>query len=498
VPLKPRNLIDIKSKRADSFGRLSARLNLHSVNRLVVVPVKKILFGFVLIFSAAVFLFGSVYAPLGNSAFGAAEDLRQQQVELETELKALESEIDQINSKIEVYRRQGSSLQSEIDRLSAQVSKINLQIRAVTLSLRQLSEEISATGIRIEVAEENISFKKGALARLLQNLYEYDSTSVMEMMLANPSISDFFGNINDLVLVQENLRFALTEIVSLRDELVSQKETLSLQKADAEALRLYQEEQRLAVQGVRSEKDTLLRVTKGEEAKYKVLVQEKQKTAAEIRKQIFRLFGGGELSFEEAYNLARTAEQATGVRAALVLAVLEQESRLGRNVGQCSPQKAMHPTRDVPKFNQIINELRAAGELLPEPLMVSCPISAHGAYGGAMGPAQFIPSTWLLYQSSIANVTGNNPPNPWRNADAFVGTALYLRNSLDTSSCRNYADQNKNILPHQFLLERCAAAQYYSGGNWFRFRFAYGDPVVEKADQFQRDINVLTGSISSL
>lgn len=492
--IRPRNFIDIKSKRADAFKALEARVNLHST-RQILIPVKKILFGAVFSLSAVSFLFGSVYAPLGNPVFGAVENLERQRVELEGQLKRYEAEIDQLNSTIKTYRRQGNTLKSEINRLSARISKINLQIKAVTLSLRQLNIEISDTSERISGAEDNILFKKEAMAKLLQNLYEYDSTSVIELMLANPSISVFFGNLHDLMLVQNNLRLALVEIISLRDELISQKEILSLKKADAETLKAYQDAQRAAVRGARVEKDNLLKITKGEEARYQTLVQKKQKTAAEIRKQIFRLFGGGELSFEEAYNIAKTAEKATGVRAALILAVLDRESRLGRNVGRCSPERAIRVAYDrrgdLSKLYQIVNELKAVGEFVPEPLKVSCPIVSDGPNGGAMGPAQFIPSTWLLYSASIASVTGNNPPNPWRNSDAFVGTALYLRNSLNSSSCARYANANQNVLPYNVLLERCAAAQYYAGGNWFRFRFAYGARVVERADQFQADINIL-------
>jgi len=495
--IKPRNLIDIKSRRlpagrhgADAFRRIEPRINLH-FHKIVLIPAGKIFSVAIVSLSVIFFLFGSVYAPPGNPVFGAADNLEKQREDLEAQLKQYETEIDQLNAQIDTYRRQGQTLKSEIDRLNARVSKINLQIKAVNLSLEQLNYEISDTGVRIETAEEKIQDKKESLAELMQNLYEYDSTSVVEMMLASASFSDFFGNLNDLMLLQDGTRSALLAIVSLRNDLVSQKEILSLKKADAEALKQYQASQRAAVENTKEEKDNLLKITKGEEAKYQAIVQEKQKTAAEIRKQIFRLFGGGELGFEEAYNLAKTAERATGVRAALIMAVLDQESKLGRNVGQCSPEKAMHPTRDLPKFNQLVSNLKSIGDIVPDPLLVSCPIRSDGAYGGAMGPAQFIPSTWLLYSASIAAVTGNNPPNPWRNADAFVGTALYLENSLESSSCIDYASRNKNILPYQFLLERCAAAKYYAGGNWYRFRFAYGDPVVERAAQFQKDIDVL-------
>ncbi|MEK7076839.1 MAG: hypothetical protein AAB967_01260, partial [Patescibacteria group bacterium] len=105
-----------------------------------------------------------------------------------------------------------------------------------------------------------------------------------------------------------------------------------------------------------------------------------------------------------------------------------------------------------------------------------------------------IPSTWKLYQSSIEKVTGSSPANPWNNADAFVGTALYLKDSLSSASCRNYVSENKNVADTQTLSERCAAAQYYSGGRWYTYRWVYGEPVIVKANKFQKDIDILENS----
>jgi len=482
---RPTVLVDIKRKNK-SYDCLKTSLNLRS-EKVVYIPFKNIFFSLVLFFSVVYFFFGFAQAPILRQTILAATS-NEERAELEAQLADLEKQIEEYESTISKYRQQGTSLKGEIRSLETKIDKINLQIKAANISIAKLDSQIVQTSNEIQSTERSITDNRDNLGEILQNIYETESEGLLQIMLKNAQLSDFVNDVNDVILVQDGLRITLQRIIELRDGLIDQKEILALEKNDKEALKNYQAKQQLVIASTKSDKDTLLQVTQGQESKYQELLSETKKTASEIRNRIFRILGGGELTFEVAYALAKEASDATGIRAALVLAVLDQESALGKNVGGCTYQTAMHPTRDIPVFLKITAELG----LDPAGVKVSCPITLHGAYGGAMGPAQFIPSTWNLYKDDIARATGNNPPSPWSNEDAFMATALYLKDSYYSNSCKEYGQ----IIPSdaRTLQERCAAAQYYSGSRWYTYRFIYGEPVVERARNFQKDIDILNGN----
>nr|MBP9711387.1 lytic murein transglycosylase [Candidatus Paceibacterota bacterium] len=194
------------------------------------------------------------------------------------------------------------------------------------------------------------------------------------------------------------------------------------------------------------------------------------------------------ISFATALQYASEAEAATGVRAAFIMGVLRQESNLGANVGTCIITdldsgatkhvtsgkvfpNGIHPTRDLPTLQTIVRELGRD----PLQTRVSCPQSV--GYGGAMGPSQFIPSTWKVYQARIGVAVGVTLADPWNARHAIMATALYMKDL--GAGAKTYS------------AEREAAGRYYAGSGWATRGLGYAASVLAHAEKFQTDINFL-------
>ena len=263
-----------------------------------------------------------------------------------------------------------------------------------------------------------------------------------------------------------------------------------------------QELQKKEIESKEKEKSKILTTTKGQEAQYQQLLKAQQKTAAELRNALFSLLGGGGgIPLPKAVELAKYASSKTGVSAAMILAILEQETNLGSNLGSCTyddmrgDRQVLHPDRDQPIYKVIATTVGFDSRSR----QVSCPIVQGGVrvgWGGAMGPSQFIPSTWAMYggevnsggswvysesADAIRHINGTGlPANPFDNKDAFLATALLLRDNGATGS---------------FASDRLAALRYYAGwgGANNPANAFYGDGVMNRKAKFEGQIRVLSG-----
>src|SRR3989338_6289964 len=379
--------------------------------------------------SVALFLFGTK-----NTGFAAT--VQEEIAERQKQIEIIEREIASLQQQIVETQGQARTLQNEVDVLNAQIRQIELGIRSLELSIGETSFEIGTTRENIQDIEEKVSKHKEALGQFIKLIDHSDNKSLTEVLLSYDDLSDFFNALNDIKTNQENLQATITKMKTLKIELETYQTTLEEKLAELDRARKIEALERQRLSQGRTSVDRLLKETKGQEATFQKMVQRSQKDLDAIRAQIRFLVESG-LTAEDAVRYAQLAAVGTGIRPAFLLALLEYETGLGRNVGKCNivdatsgasrhietgkvSARGIHPTRDLPVL------LSVAAELGRDPFRLSISCWPGYGYGGAMGPAQFIQSTWIGYKEDVSRITGHRPVDPWNFEDAFTTSPLYF------------------------------------------------------------------------
>jgi len=429
---------------------------------------------------------------IGGILPAAAQELSERErAELEEEYDQLQQEIAQWEQVLQVTRAKKATIQGDVTALNAEIAQAEAQIRAKNIEIGELGSEIRQKTARINELSGRILSGHESLASFLRKQDQIDDFSFFEIVLGADTAFALFDDIDNMVTVQSGLHEEFAEIREVRTETESERKALAAREAAAADAKYVVETKKQEIDKDKQVKDQLLAVTKNEEAAYSKVLAERQAQAAQIRARLFPLRDTGNIQFGDAVVYAQAASAKTGVRPALILAVLSQESDLGANIGNCyvtnSPNQGdgvgkntgtpfdgvMHPTRDVPVFLEITKALGKDPYTTP----ISCP--QPGGYGGAMGPTQFIPSTWKLFEARLKVALGVGATNPWNAEHAIMATGLYLGDWSAASG--------------GYTAERNAACAYFSGracpaSGWVT---NYGDQVMAKATKFQQDIDFL-------
>lgn len=411
-----------------------------------------------------------------------------QKAKLQAEYDQLQVEIASWQKILDDTRAKKNSLTGDVTALDAQIKKAQTEIQQRNITITTLGSEISQKTAVISTLEQRLQTGHEALAKLIRQKNEAEQQPVAILALSSQSLSDFFSDVESIDTLDGKLQSLFNELRGVKDQTQKEKEVLDAkQSAELDARHEVQVKQN-QIKENQAEKKQLLDITKKNEQSYSQVLAERQKRANDIRNALFELRDSAGISFESALTYATEAQTATGVRAAFILGILRQESNLGVNVGQCllvdpdtgagkgknsgAPVKnVMKPDRDVQPFLNLTAQLGDNPYNTP----VSCPQGI--GYGGAMGPSQFIPSTWVLYQKRLSAALGVDTPDPWIARHAVMAMAMYLKDLK--------ADRGT------YSAEREAAGRYYAGANWAKNGLKYAASVLSFADKYQTDIDFL-------
>jgi membrane-bound lytic murein transglycosylase B len=406
------------------------------------------------------------------------------------ELNKIEAELASLLKQQAAQQKKTGTLKGDVDYLTSQINALKTKITARSLAIAQLKNSIKEKVSKITTLSQKIAREHESLAQLLRNTNEFDNENILHLILSDETISSYYADLESYASIKQAVKDSVDTINGIKTETEVQKQDLEVKQNKETDAKMELENAQKKVAQSEAEKKELLAISKQKEAAYQKLAAEKKAKADQIRAALFPLRDAQAIPFGTALAYAQTAQKITGVRPAFVLAILQQESNMGANVGSCVIAdlstgatkgvnsgtifpNGIHPTRDLPLLRTILADLGRN----PLTTRVSCPIG--GGYGGAMGPAQFIPSTWMAIRGQIVSALGKKTPDPWNPADAIMASSILLKGLGANAG--------------GYTAERTAALKYYAGGGWNKASNAfYGNQVMGRVEKIQSDIDLLS------
>ncbi len=414
-----------------------------------------------------------------------------EQDKLRQELQKLEQELAAEQKKLEQQRAISGSLSKEVAALNAEIKKKQDAITAKNRTLQQLSGKITEKTKTIETLEQKRRRQENSLAEILRKKNQFDNYTLTEMLFSKESLSEFLYEVDQLESINAGIQESFGIIRETKNKTSKERESLQEQREKENDVKYALEVEKKSVEVTQSEKNRTLQVSKGQEQNYEAVIRDRQARIAQIRAELIRFEGSGiesrSISFGEAYDYAKAASEKTGIRPAFILAIMQQETNFGNNVGGCylrngetgegiyvrsgNPSQRNMVPGNFANFVKITESLGRDWRTTPISCALVRPDGTIFGFGGAMGYTQFIPNTWMSVEARVRQFTGASVANPWNPQHAVFATAIFLRD-LGAQSQTYSAEYN-------------AACRYYGACS------TYGTSVMTKAANIQKTIDQL-------
>jgi len=226
-------------------------------------------------------LLTAIFIPISLLA-QTAESIQEKISQKSTEIKALEAEIAKYQKEISTLGSQANSLANAIKTLELTQKKLEADIKVTEKKIDNKSVEISGLTDKISDTADTISFNKKIVAKSFAYMNELENRSLVETLLSSNSVSNALDSVDQVALVQVELRERIYGLEDAKTNLEFNKKSSEKAKSDLLALSKQLSDQKKVVLNTRTEKNSLLKETKQSESAYQALL-----TSRKAQKEAF-------------------------------------------------------------------------------------------------------------------------------------------------------------------------------------------------------------------
>ncbi len=397
-----------------------------------------------------------------QNSFVYAEDSAEDEIteeekeELEEKEEKYEDKKEKYEKKVKKEEQKKASLQGNLNVVNQSLGSTKRTIDEVIGDIAEKESDIDRHNAQITSLNDQVVLYKSTLSDTVRRVYFTASNASLSAVVSNDGTHRFLQKTDSL----DDMRIKIVEVVHQIEE----AKFLQKQKKN-ELEELKKKKESLLAEHKETESSLLAQssAVRTEIIKVDASLAELNAKLSDVESKLSSLLGDS-FNTDDIAKAAKFASKKTGVSKGFILGMLVVETDLGRFTGACTYKKSRMGDANEKIFKRITKDL----DYNYKKVKVSCPLS-YGI-GGAMGVAQFMPTTWVGYESKIEKYTGHSPADPWSLTDGVMAMAIKLANDGATSEKGEFT----------------AARRYYCGSRLDRsVCINYGNKVLYWAENYK-------------
>ena len=241
------------------------------------------------VFCLFIFLSVSTFEPFVSSVFAQSAQVDQ----LKTEINSRNSRLAQIEKEIAAYQAALGKVGSEKKTLTGAIAQLELERKKISADLSYTENkigftdlEISKINIEVTNTESDIQKNKSGIGEILDRISERDQEPLMELLLRQQNLSQFWGEISTFEQVRSALNEQVTKLASLKQLLEGKRSEQKGHRDQLVNLKNQYSDQKQVLENTKSEKTQLLVQTKNKETSYQKILVEKRKASEQLTKEL--------------------------------------------------------------------------------------------------------------------------------------------------------------------------------------------------------------------
>ena len=182
----------------------------------------------------AIIIFG--LSPVITTGQSACTDqvAGKSRAQLEQELEACNKEIAEWTKVLNETRQDSASFSRDIAALTAKINAAQANIKAKNIAISNLTKDIAEKQSEISILDTRIMNGRKAIADILRKTNDISSYSLLEAVLSDKDLSEFFVDIDTYASAERALADLFAELREVRALTESEKAVLN-KKKEAEA-----------------------------------------------------------------------------------------------------------------------------------------------------------------------------------------------------------------------------------------------------------------------